>query len=65
MISPRTSKSIPSPYDDRRIAFRILAPNAQAVKLIGGDIPNNQGAPLSKGDYGVWEATLGPVVPGA
>src|ERR1700686_2103597 len=29
----------PEVLPDRRIAFRILAPNAQAVRVTGGDIP--------------------------
>src|SRR5437764_8010902 len=50
---------------DKKVIFRILAPNAQAVKLMGGDIPGNgQGAAMTKGDNGVWEVTLTPP-PGA
>ena len=51
---------------DGHVTFRILAPKAQAVRLSGGDIPgNNQGAEMTKGTNGVWEATLGPIRPGA
>jgi enterochelin esterase family protein len=51
---------------DRRVTFRILAPKAEAVRLIGTDIPGNgQGAEMKKGDNGVWEATLGPLDAGA
>jgi enterochelin esterase-like enzyme len=51
---------------DGRVTFRILAPKAEAVKLGGTDIPDNtQGTPLTKGAEGVWEATLGPLTPGA
>jgi enterochelin esterase-like enzyme len=50
---------------EKKVIFRILAPNAQAVKVMGGDIPgNNGGAPMTKGENGVWEATLTPP-PGA
>jgi enterochelin esterase family protein len=56
----------PEVRSDGRVTFRILAPQAQAVKITGSDIPgNSQGAPLTKGDDGVWEATLGPIAPGA
>jgi enterochelin esterase family protein len=56
----------PEVLDDNKIAFRIHAPNAQEVRLIGGDIPDvAQGVELKKGDNGVWEATLGPVPAGA
>jgi enterochelin esterase-like enzyme len=50
---------------DQKIVFRALAPNAQAVRLVGTDIPgNNQGAAMTKGENGVWEITLAPP-PGA
>ncbi len=56
----------PEVQPDRKVAFRILAPQAQAVKLIGSDIPGNQqGAALAKGENGVWEVVLGPIDPGA
>ena len=51
---------------DRHVVFRIYAPQAQTVRLIGTDIPGNlQGAAMVKGENGVWEVTLGPVDPGA
>jgi enterochelin esterase family protein len=50
---------------DRRITFRIYAPQAQKVLLNGGDIPGNRQSPLAKADNGVWEVTLGPVPAGA
>ncbi len=51
---------------DRRVVFRINAPQAQSVRLTGTDIPGNlQGAEMAKGENGVWEVTLGPIDPGA
>jgi enterochelin esterase family protein len=51
---------------DRRIVFRVLAPQAQAVRLNASDIPAlGQAAQLVKGENGVWEATVGPVAGGA
>ncbi len=56
----------PEVQPDRHVIFRILAPNAQVVKLAGSDIPGNgPGAPMTKGDNGVWEVTMGPIDPGA
>jgi enterochelin esterase family protein len=56
----------PEVMPDRKIVFRLLAPQAEAVKVSGGDIPdNNQGTPMTKGENGVWEATMGPINPGA
>ncbi len=51
---------------DRRITFRVLAPKAEAVRVMGGDIPDNgKGAAMAKAENGVWEATVGPVPAGA
>ena len=59
VVSPEVS-------EDGRITFRILAPQAQAVRLSGSDIPGNgRGAEMTKGTNGVWEVTLGPIEPGA
>lgn len=68
----------PEVLPDRRIAFRIVAPQAQSVRLSGSDIPSLAGpgrgatAPsgpppgqMTKGENGVWEATIGPIDPGA
>lgn len=56
----------PEVQPDRRIVFRIYAPQAQNIRLTGTDIPGNmQGAAMTKGDNGVWEVTLGPIDPGA
>src|SRR6202035_5366126 len=67
----------PEVQADRHITFRILAANAQSVRVAGGDIPalaagrggrGVQGDPpppprgeMTKGENGVWEITLGPI----
>jgi enterochelin esterase family protein len=64
VVSPEVSA-------DRRVTFRILAPDAQKVELRSpGDIPGIGGrgvAPpeLTKGAEGVWERTFGPLPAGA
>ena len=56
----------PEVQADRHVTFRINAPMAQNVRLTGSDIPGLlQGAPMTKGENGVWEVTLGPIDPGA
>jgi enterochelin esterase-like enzyme len=70
----------PEILSDRRVAFRILAPNAQSVTLNAGDIPASAfgassgaaapgggrgGRPLVKNENGVWELTAGPIDSGA
>ncbi len=56
----------PEVQADRHVTFRINAPMAQNVRLTGSDIPGLlQGAPMTRGENGVWEVTLGPIDPGA
>lgn len=51
---------------ERKITLRLYAPKAEAVRLIGGDIPGTgPGLAMKKGDNGVWELSVGPVPPGA
>src|SRR5688572_7635333 len=51
---------------DRRVTFRLSAPQAQAVRLNASDIPNiGQAAALVKAENGVWSTTVGPLDPGA
>ncbi len=51
---------------DGKITFRVLAPQAENVKLTGSDIPAmGQGKPMTKDDKGIWEITIGPVAPGS
>ena len=59
VVSPEVSA-------DRRITFRINAPQAQAVRVSGSDIPGlGQNGTMTKGDNGVWTFTSAPVPPGA
>jgi len=62
-LPPVTSPEVSA---DRTVTFRIAAPNAQSVRITGGDIPNiAQHAQMTKGSNGVWEATVGPLDAGA
>lgn len=59
VVSPEVS-------GDHHVTFRILAPQAQAIRLNAGDIPGTgQGVDMAKGTNGVWEVVLGPIGPGA
>lgn len=59
VVSPEIS-------EDRHVIFRILAPNAEAVRLSGSDIPGvGQGADMTKDPNGVWEVTLNQLDSGA
>src|SRR4029453_15010905 len=57
----------PEILPDRRIAFRLYAPDATTGGLRGSDIPpaSRTNAQFVKGDNGVWELTTGSVEPGA
>jgi len=59
VVSPEVSS-------DHRITFRINAPQAQAVRVSGSDIPGlGQNGVMTKGESGVWTFTSPPVPPGA
>lgn len=59
VVSPEVSA-------DRQVTFRILAPNAQAIRLNASDIPGlGPKGILTKADNGVWSLTVGPLEPGA
>ncbi len=63
--APQVQVTSPELSADRRITFRILAPQAQAIRLAAGDIPGvGQTTQLTKGENGVWEVTIGPIDPG-
>jgi len=50
----------PEVAGDRRVTFRLLAPEARTVMVSGDFGPN---APMRKGDNGIWSATVGPLDP--
>jgi enterochelin esterase family protein len=55
---------------DRRVTFRVLAPEARKVELRSpGDIPGSAAAAwrpaVDQNNEGVWEGTFGPVPAGA
>jgi enterochelin esterase family protein len=58
VVSPEVSA-------DHKVTFRLLAPQAENVRVNGGDMPGLQGGAMTKGENGVWELTVGPLKPGA
>ena len=51
---------------DRRVSFRIYAPQAREIRLSASDIPGlGQNTRLTKADTGVWELTTPPLESGA
>ncbi len=64
--TPPPQVTSPEVHADRRVTFRLLAPQATSVKLGGGDIPGmGQGKEMTKGEQGIWEITLPAIDPGA
>jgi len=76
MPNPNSNITSVEVQSDRRVTFRIWAPDATIVKLQAegpeatpGVTPDQlsatyAGFPLSKNDKGAWEATIGPIEPG-
>lgn len=59
IVSPEVSA-------DRRITFRINAPQAKAVRVSAGDIPGlGQTGVMTRGEDGIWTFTSVPLPPGA
>src|SRR5215207_2332749 len=58
----RTAAAVTSPEvaPDRRVTFRLLAPDAKAVMVSGDFGPDTE---LRRGDDGVWSVTVGPLDP--
>jgi enterochelin esterase family protein len=51
---------------EKKITFRLHAPNAEAVRLVSMDIPGvGFGTDMEEGAEGVWETSVGPVPTGA
>jgi enterochelin esterase family protein len=52
----------PEIHPDRTVTFRLSAPKASEVTL-NGSWDNGTNLPMTKGDDGVWSATIGPLAP--
>lgn len=61
---PQGPRVVSPEVKDGKVAFRVLAPNAEAVRLTGSDIPGvGRGADMTKNSEGVWETTF-DIAPG-
>jgi len=47
---------------DKRVTFRISAPNATEL-ILNGDWPDGRNVKMSKNDEGIWSVTVGPLEP--
>jgi enterochelin esterase-like enzyme len=48
---------------DRTVTLRVLAPKATEITVTGELLNGSQPKPMTKGEDGIWTATLGPVPP--
>ena len=53
----------PEVHADRRVTFRLRAPDATHVDLVGEVLQGKAPQPMSKGADGIWSVTIGPVPP--
>jgi enterochelin esterase-like enzyme len=51
----------PQVNSDRTVTLRVFAPKATEITVTGELLNGSQPKPMSKGDDGIWTATLGPV----
>jgi enterochelin esterase-like enzyme len=59
----QTGPAVVSPevHPDRTVTLRILAPKATEITVTGEVLNGSQPAPMTKGDDGIWTATVGPL----
>ncbi len=61
-----TQPSSPEVHSDRRVTFRIKAPDANKITVVDGNLMEALDGPkqLAKGADDVWSLTVGPLAPG-
>ena len=60
---PRDTLVSPEVQPDRRVTFRVRAPNANRVALFGAWMAVGSEEPMTKGADGIWSITVGPLAP--
>jgi len=51
----------PEAHPDRTVTLRFRAPSATQVEMVGEILQGKSSLPMTKGEDGVWTATLGPL----
>ncbi len=65
-LSPGDTLTSVTIHQDQKVTFKIYAPKSNEVSLSGPDIPNvMQIGKMTKQENGIWEITVGPLVPGS
>jgi enterochelin esterase-like enzyme len=63
LATPYTALHSPEVHPDRTVTLRFLAPNATQVDVVGEILQGKGPLAMTKGEDGVWTATLGPLPP--
>src|SRR4030042_1990192 len=61
-VFPPTPRS-PEVHPDRTVTFRLRAPQATEVELVGEVLQGKSSQPMAKDDEGIWSVTIGPLPP--
>lgn len=61
--SPMQALHSPEVHPDRTVTFRLRAPQATSVELVGEVLQGKGAQPMIKGNDGVWSVTVGPLRP--
>src|SRR6187399_1804087 len=61
--TPVTALRSPEVNADRTVTLRFRAPMATAVDVVGEIMRGTGPKPMTKGDDGIWTATIGPLPP--
>jgi len=61
--APATALRSPEVNADHSVTFRLRAPEATAVELVGEVLQGKSAQPMTKGSDGVWSITVGPLPP--
>jgi enterochelin esterase-like enzyme len=63
MPTPYTALLSPEVHPDRTVTLRFRAPNATQVEVVGEILQGKGSLPMTKGEDGIWTATVGPLPP--
>jgi enterochelin esterase-like enzyme len=63
MATPYTALHSPEVHPDRTVTLRFLAPGANQVDVVGEILQGKGPLAMTKGEDGIWTATLGPLPP--
>ena len=63
IVTPYSALHSPEVYPDRTVTLRFRAPSATQVEVVGEILQGKSSLAMTKGEDGVWTATLGPLPP--